>query len=235
MLRKCLLLFLLPLLAACNDTDFSIEIDKPKDLVVAELKKFDPNSLTATAGIQPTKTAFAADGSVKYILPKWQGKDGTVVFTVVETGEKQTTIDVAVDVPFVTRKGSDGTQYLDEKAMENALRDAMREWEMAFEDDMPTADMRANVSDILSLFSIGLQNFSQFERLAEKALSQKQQDIIAANAWGESGDESTGGWANEPTAETEPEPEPESEYGVAEDYSEDEKEEDVGGWGVETP
>ena len=183
MLRKVLPLSLLPFLAACGGDDFSLQIDKPASVVASELAKVKPNVLTASAGVDPVTKQQLEGGSVLYTLPNQQGEEGTVLFEVVERDANKTSVNVTVEIPTITRNGAEGAQILSESKMETALKGAMRTWEQKLEAGRSTAGPLDEVSEMVSLFAIGMQDFDQFESTAMAALLDKYDTELARAEW----------------------------------------------------
>lgn len=221
MFRKAMVLLSLPLLAACGGEDFTLAVDRSAATVTSELKKLDPNALTYSAGLDGVKTEWLDDGSVRYTLPNPQGSDGEVLFRVADNGLQSATVGVTVDIPFVTRERADGDEYLDEKAMEKALRESLRSWERSLESGRDTQSEIAEVSEMISIFAIGLQDFDQFETLASSALYESHFAAMDGESW-------------EPTSADWGSDSGEGDFGYeAEAYDEYAYQEDGGGWGDE--
>lgn len=208
MFRKLIALFMLPLLAACgNSEDFSINVDRSAAIVGQELGKIDPNVLVASSGLTPVKTE-SEDGTIRFILPSPEG-NGELVFEVIEAGPQASTVKVALDIPMVTRDtgSADTYEYLAEDQIETALREALAGWKEDVESTRSTDNALAELSELVSTLAIGLQDFDQFESLAGAALFENQTSDLAdastQSEWAESGDDWGGdnsGWAEDDPA-----------------------------------
>lgn len=201
MYRKATVLLALPLLAACGGEDFTLKVDRSAATVTSELKSLDPNALTYSAGLDGVKTQWLDDGSVRYTLPNPSGKDGEVLFRITDDGLQKTALGVTVDIPYVTRERADGDEFLDEKAMERALKETLRAWERSLEDGKDTQAEMQEVSEMISIFAIGLQDFDQFETLASSALYESYFASVdggsfgaMSNDWGAGEGETTFGY-----------------------------------------
>ena len=222
---KVLPLIVLPLLAACGGEDFALEVDRSAAIVSKEFKALEPNALTYSAGLQGVKTEWEDDGSVRFVLPNPQGKDGEIYFKVADAGQQKTSLGVTIDIPFVTRERVDGTEFLDESAMEKALKEALRAWEKDLEAGRDTQARIAEISELVSIFAIGLQDFDQFETLASSALYQSHFAAAGDGSW----EATAGDWGSgESSGSFGYDEGPVDDYAYQDDSSYGE---DAGGWG----
>ena len=220
MLRKLILMLMLPLLAACGEeTDFSIPVDRSAAVVSMEMNKSDPNALLEGTGLKQAKAERLDDGGVLFRFASPEG-EGRIELRVDERGPQNSEIEVALNLPRVTRNdGGEAVEYLSEDAIRKSIKDALVEWKIAAEKTRPTQTQLAELSDIVSLVGIGLQDFERFEAQAGNAFEHREAEQLADAAetvegysddWGGGGDDGWGGESDDSS------------------YEEDEDEEDSG-------
>ncbi len=227
-------------LSACSgdSADFQLKLDDSPEAILAEFDKMDPNAIMDAAGLEAIETSRPNGNSVLFTLPAPKGKDaGTFLFSVESIDASSSMLEVAVDLPFVTRKGAGGTQYLNESAIEDALKDSLKSYQRQLKAGRSGSASIREAGDMVGYAGVGLQNIKEFEKLAESAAMSRffsSEEGALAEDWGNS--ESDGWGDDSPSLTDEPDyADYENDYG-AETEAEFEDASltlhaDTGGWG----
>lgn len=152
---KRFMLALAPLLlAGCGNTrDFTVEVDRTSEAVMAELASIEGAEL-ALFGIKPFTHKKDDDGTLHFFIPAEKGyKDGEVIFWVADAGGGKTRVDVSVDLPQITR----GDKVLSDSRAEEALEEEMRSWAEEFGQGKSA---KLGIQGALAGFAIASQDFS---------------------------------------------------------------------------
>lgn len=217
-------------LSACGGgPDFTVKLQDSPEVILADLSAMDPNAIVDSVGLKSIETSRPDGNSILFTLPASQFKDsGTFLFEVKPGDNNTSTLAVSVDLPTVTRETVEGTEYLDEDAIEREVRRSLQEYGRQLKTGSSGKAAVQEAGEWVGYAGVGLQNIIEFEKLAETAaMSQMFESDYAVTADDWSGND----WGDD-SSDFAYSDEGYSEY---DDYNSDPYGSvDGGGWGEDT-
>lgn len=180
-------------LTACGgaNRDFRVKLEESPEVVLAHLEVMDPNSIVLAAGLDAVETSQPDGNSLLFTLPAPDGKDeGTFLFEVESAGNGASLLDVTVELPYVTRSSSKGTEFLSETEVERALKKSLQNYGRQLKTGSAGQAAVREAGDWIGFAAVGIQNWKDFEKLAENAaISQifSGEDDTVSGDWGDEG------------------------------------------------
>ena len=190
---KKLLLAMLPIvLSGCGGTtkDFSVDVEKPGNLVLAELGALDGSALSGI-GLKPFVRYTDEAGKVRFVIPAEGYDDGEVVFWVHDRGSRASTVDVAVDLPRIRV----GNQELSESKAEDVMEEAVRKWAQGA---AKGSGSLGEVKLTLTGFSVATQAFGKGKDPKSYAMESAVNTMFADAMNDDEGDSESASYSSEP-------------------------------------
>ncbi len=222
------------LLAGCDfgsGEDFTIDVAASPNESLSALSSLDGNLLASALGVNPIHKEGGKDGSVRFVIPGGEYSDGTLDFAIAENGEGGSHISVTLDLPYVTRAGAKGTEYLSERKAEKMLQKQLLAW--AHAKNMGSAG-RAELDAVegtLGSLAIAVQKWDKLDD-PESMLANADETLLfgesedSSSDWGNADGDNSADPMSDPEADAQAYGEPMDDTNGFDSYDEDD-----GGWG----
>ena len=152
--------------------DFAIDVDASPAETGYALSSLHGGMMVAALGLAPVRQESSGNGSIYFVIPGGDNGDGTLEFTTTKNGKGGTRVGVTLDLPFVSRPASKGTEFLSEGKAERILKRELLAWARSKKMGSDGQAQLDKIDDMIGALAIAVQKWDELDK----------PDILLANA-----------------------------------------------------